>query len=256
MTRRRWIADEVKGNIAALVGEHAAHLSRVLRAQVGQEFDIATGGAVRRGTIISIAGDRVEFALGEEITGKPSAHLTLVLSIFKFDRMEWAIEKCTEIGVSTIIPLIARRTDSHLAAAAGRRRERWQRLARQASEQARRGGPPEIATPVRFKELATAVSGSGAPQASPELAGKSCGVGVSDARIVLAESESDTYLRNVLPPGASGAVLAIGPEGGWTDEELRWFCEAGWAAASLGDTILRAETAAVVATALALDVLR
>src|SRR5450755_3021579 len=105
MTRRRWIADEVLGDTAALVGEHAAHLARVLRAEVGQEFDIATGDEVRSGKITAISQDRVEFALGtERASGVRSNSLipqiTIVLSIFKFDRMEWAIEKCTEIGVA------------------------------------------------------------------------------------------------------------------------------------------------------------
>src|SRR5208337_3521410 len=131
MTRCRWIADEVTGNTAALVGEHAAHLARVLRAEIGQEFDIATGAEarsmVRRGTITAISDDRVEFALGEEHTLKPAPKITLALAIFKFDRMEWAIEKCTEIGVTRIIPVIARRSDAHLAIAAMKRHERWQR---------------------------------------------------------------------------------------------------------------------------------
>ena len=69
MTRRRWIADEVTGNTAALVGDHAAHLARVLRAQIGQEFDIASGAEIRRGTITFISDDRIEFALGREQTG-------------------------------------------------------------------------------------------------------------------------------------------------------------------------------------------
>ena len=239
MTRRRWIADEVQGKTAALTGEHAAHLSRVLRAQIGQEFDIATGEAVRRGTITSISDDRVEFALGDPLVVKPSAKLTLVLAIFKFDRLEWAIEKCTEIGVARIIPVIARRTDAHLASASVKRHERWLRIARQAAEQSRREAPPEIAAPIKLKDL-----GNG-------------GV-TSDARIpciILAESESSVGLRDVLSPSLSEAVLAIGPEGGWTDDELRWFRESGWTAASLGNTILRAETAAIVATALALDAL-
>jgi 16S rRNA (uracil1498-N3)-methyltransferase len=133
VTRRRWIADEVHGDVAALTGEHASHLGRALRAQVGQQFDISTGDEVRRGTITSIAEDRVEFALGDALVVKASAEVTLVLSIFKFDRMEWAIEKCTEIGVARIVPVIARRTDSHLAAAAMKRHERWVRIARQAA---------------------------------------------------------------------------------------------------------------------------
>jgi 16S rRNA (uracil1498-N3)-methyltransferase len=251
MTRRRWIADEVIENTAALVGDHAAHLARVLRAEVGQEFDIATGTAVRRGTITSISDDRVEFALGEEAApkltpGRSTAKVTLVIAIFKFDRMEWAIEKCTEIGVARMIPVIARRSDAHLAAAAAKRRERWERVARQAAEQSRRSAPPEISAPIKLKELAR----DGVLPA------------VAMTRVVLAESlapaKEDARLGDVLrAPSPHGEVaLAVGPEGGWADEELAWFRETGWVAASLGDTILRAETAAIVAAAVALEALR
>ena len=236
MTRRRWIADDVQGDTAALVGEHASHLARVLRAQVGQEFDIATSNGVRRGTVMSISDSRVEFALGEVVGHRSSPEITLVLAIFKFDRMEWAMEKCTEIGVARIIPLIAARTDAHLAKAAVKRSERWQRLVLQASEQSRRAAVPEITAPTKLKELCDAGS-------------------ATDARIVLAESEKGTYLRDIVKCG-HGVVLVVGPEGGWADHELQWFRASGWTAASLGDTILRAETAAIVATALATDVLR
>ncbi len=240
MTRRRWIADEVTGNTAALVGAHAAHLARVLRAEIGQEFDIATGAEVRRGTITSISDDRVEFALGKQQALNPIPKVTLALAIFKFDRMEWAIETCPEIGVARIIPVIARRTDTHLGAAAVKRHERWQRIVRQASEQSRRSAPPEIVAPVKLKDLAGA------------------GVGPAGAltRVVLAESEEDTRLGDILQSSEVEVVLAVGPEGGWADEEIAWFRETGWIAASLGNTILRAETAAIVATALALEALR
>ena len=82
MTHRRWIADEVSGNRATLVGEHADHLVRVLRARVGQEFDIATGKVVRRGRITSLADGRVEFDLGEEVSGLLSPEITLFLAVF------------------------------------------------------------------------------------------------------------------------------------------------------------------------------
>jgi 16S rRNA (uracil1498-N3)-methyltransferase len=234
LTRRRWIADEVHGNTAALTGAHATHLGRVLRAEVGQEFDIATGNSVRRGKITSISPDRVEFALGEVQVVPPLPHITLALAIFKFDRMEWAIEKCTEVGVARLIPVIASRTDSRLATAAAKRCERWQRIAVQASEQSRRATPPQIAAPVRVKDLAVP----------------------SDCRIVLAESEQDMLLRYAIPPTGTEVTLAVGPAGGWTADELKWFQNSGWLPASLGDTILRAETAAIVATALAIDALR
>ena len=251
MTRRRWIADQVTGDTAALVGDHAAHLARVLRAEVGQQFDIATGDEVRRGTITTISPDRVEFALDTKPYHrrrfKPSAapRVTLALAIFKFDRMEWAMEKCTEIGVARIVPVIARRSDAHLVTAAVKRHERWQRIVRQAAEQSRRSAPPEISAPVKLKNLADAgVIGTGA------------------LRIVLAESlagsEADDRLGEIVHSESSvdELALAVGPEGGWADPELSWLYETGWVGASLGDNILRAETAAIVATALALEALR
>jgi len=236
MTRRRWIADEVSGDRAALVGEHADHLVRVLRARVGEDFDIATGQAVRRGRITSATQDRVEFDLAEDIAAPASIEITLVLAIFKFDRMEWAIEKCTELGVARIVPVISRRTDTHLATASAKRAERWLRIARQAAEQSRRAAPPEIAAPARLAEVLN-------PPGS--------------FRVVLAESEEQTLLRDLLKSNVSASeiMLAVGPEGGWTEDELQSFQHAGWISASLGNTILRAETAAIAATAVVVSAL-
>jgi 16S rRNA (uracil1498-N3)-methyltransferase len=232
MTRRRWIADQVSGNQAVLTGSHADHLIRVLRARVGQEFDIVAGEQVHRSQITKIENGRVELELGEVVPGSPTHNISILLAIFKFDRMEWAIEKCTELGVNRIIPVVARRTDAHLASAAGKRCERWQRIALQASEQSRRSTPPEITAPIKFREA----------------------IGLPGAiRIVLSESESRMSLRDVLRAGTPQGeiLLAIGPEGGWTDEELQVLQSEGWVSVTLGHTILRAETAAIAATALA-----
>jgi 16S rRNA (uracil1498-N3)-methyltransferase len=234
MTRRRWIADEVSDTRASLTGDHADHLIRVLRARIGQQFDIVAAGVVRSGRIIKMTEGRVEFELGEEIQSAPAANLTLLLSIFKFDRMEWAIEKCTELGVSKIVPLMARRTDAHLASAATKRVERWRRIAVQSSEQSRRTMPPEISEPLEVRDAVV-------------LPGR--------WRIVLSESEQDAQLTDIIHEPTGEAVLAIGPEGGWTEVELKLFRESGWSSATLGDTILRAETAAIAATVLALSIL-
>src|ERR1700693_466439 len=209
MTRRRFIADEVSGDRAALVGEHADHLARVLRARSGEDFDIATGAAVRRGRITSVRGDRVEFELNEVVSAARLSEITLLLAVFKFDRMEWAIEKCTELGVSRIVPVIARRADTHLAGVHTKRVERWQRIVRQASEQSRRTAPPEIAAPLKVAEALNLQS---------------------TLRIVLVESEERPWLRDVVkpPPANGGIVIAVGPEGGWTEDELHSFQQAGW----------------------------
>ena len=232
MTRRRWIADEFSDNHAALIGDHADHLVRVLRARVGQEFDIAAGQRVCRGRIVTIQNDRVEFELAEEISTNPTLALTLLLAVFKFDRMEWAIEKCTELGASRIVPVIARRTDAHLAAASAKRVDRWRRLALQASEQSRRATPPEIAAPVKLQEAISLTAG---------------------LRIVLSESEQHTHLARILASHQQDVLLAVGPEGGWTEEELNLFQKSGWVSASLGSSVLRAETAAIAATAITIS---
>ena len=237
MTRRRWIADEVSADTAALTGAHAEHLVRVLRARIGQEFDIVAKGVVRLGRVSSIADSKVEFELGAEVSSRPaSVSLTLLLAVFKFDRMEWAIEKATELGVSRIVPVTARRTDAHLASAAVKRVERWRRIVVQAAEQSRRATPPEFSEPMKL-------------QAAVSLPGS--------LKIVLSEAEQDASFQELIRANdsASEVLLAVGPEGGWTEDELDLFQKAGWTSASLGQTILRAETAAIASVAITTSLL-
>jgi 16S rRNA (uracil1498-N3)-methyltransferase len=234
MTRRRWIADEFSADTASLLGQNAAHLARVLRARVGQEFDIVCGERVRLGTIVSVSDERVEFALGEWIEGDGEREIVLLTAIYKFDRLEWAIEKCTELGVTRIVPVIARRTETHLATAAGKRVERWRRIAHEAAQQSRRLRSPQIDEPVKLKSALSLDAG---------------------CRLLLNENEKAEKFRDALVGAASPVVFASGPEGGWTDDELKEFSGAGWRSVSLGTTILRAETASIAAMALAAAIL-
>jgi 16S rRNA (uracil1498-N3)-methyltransferase len=236
MTRRRWIADEVEGSRAWLTGEHAHHLAHVLRAQVGQEFDVTTPAGVFRGSITSVQEQRVEFALGELVPAVAAPDVTLVLAIFKFDRMEWALEKAAELGVTRILPAIAARSEKHLCAAAGKRVERWRRLLRQAAEQSRRAVPPEIATPAPLETMLARTAST---------------------KLVLAEFGASLQLRETLAThSAQPLVLAIGPEGGWTNQEVQQFSRAGWTLVTLGPNILRAETAAIAALAVVMSALQ
>lgn len=231
MTRRRWIADEVSGSQAILTGRNAEHLSRVLRARIGQQFEIATPEGVRLGEIVSIESQRVVFALREaplEKNVRKATRVHLYLAIFKFDRFEWAVEKCTELGVSTIVPVIAVRTDAHLASAASKRVERWRRIAHEASQQSRRDAAPEILDPEKLADILAAARAK---------------------QIVLSEAERDHSLLDEVKDSGE-CSLAVGPEGGWTNLELNQFQDAGWRSASLGPTILRAETAAIAALAI------
>lgn len=242
MTRRRWIADTWDEATATLTGEQAAHLIRVLRAQTGMEFDIVAGDRVYHALIAGIAADAVRFNLLAEVEADPALPITLLLSIFKFDRMEWAIEKATELGVSRIIPVVARRSEKHLAQAAAGRTARWRRIALESAKQARRSDVPVIEEAIQLR-LAV-------PREGDAL------------KLLLAEQERATTLRAALAEGLNDPVknavdefpeirLAIGPEGGWTAEEEALFDAEGWKPVSLGPRILRAETAAVTAMAVA-----
>ena len=228
MTRRRWIADEWNASSAVLLHGQAAHLATVLRAQLGQEFDIVAGDTVRRGVVERVRADAVQFSLHEEIETAGPLPLIVGLSIVRFERMEWAIEKLTELGVTRIVPLQAQRSEKHLVQAAAKRAERWRKIARESAQQSRRRDVPEISDPSTLPEWL-----------KEDLVG---------LRLVLSEQERVQSLRASLDAALEpreNIYAAIGPEGGWTETELSTFAERGWQSVSLGPRILRAETAAI-----------
>ena len=237
MTRRRWIADTSTETTATLLGPQAQHLVRVLRAQPGTEADIVANSRVYRARIASVTPEEVRFDLLVETESHPALPVTLLHSVFKFDRMEWAIEKATELGVEAIVPILARRTEKHLAQSSEKRVERWRRLAHEAAQQSRRSSVPTIANPLplaaRLREPTSA---------NP---------------ILLSEEERQTTLTQRIQsalaiPSADlpEFALAIGPEGGWAPEELALFAKADFLPATLGPRILRAETAAIASLAI------
>jgi len=236
MTRRRWIADRWTENSATLLEGQAAHLARVLRAQVGQEFDIVAGHAVRRGVVEKVASDAVEFSLHEEVEAGEFLPLIVGLSIVRFERMEWAIEKLTELGVERIIPLTAQRSEKHLVQAATKRCERWRKISRESAQQSRRSDVPEISEPMSVKDWIAESNNSLRYLFSEEERSRS-----------LWESLMTTD-RNVTP--STKIYAAIGPEGGWTSAELSTLVEVGWQSVSLGKNILRTETAAIAVASL------
>lgn len=241
MTRRRWIAEQWDDATATIGGAQAEHMARVLRATPGMEADVVAGGHVFHAEVAAVAADEIRFNLLAEVQADPALPVTLVVAVYKFDRMEWAIEKATELGVAAIAPVIARRTEKHLAQAAGKRVERWRRLAVEAAQQSRRSDVPQIYDPVQLTErVRAAVAASGDAERA--------------ARIVLAEQERTTTLRHAVEDAVSHAgpqmpslEIAIGPEGGWAADEEALFDANGWRAVTLGPRILRAETAALAA---------
>jgi 16S rRNA (uracil1498-N3)-methyltransferase len=227
MTRRRWIADNFTDTTASLTGDQALHLARVLRAQPGQIFDVVANGFLRRATVVNASEEEVTFALGEELEAEAALPVHLLLAIIKFDHYEWGLEKLTELGAARITPVIARRTEKHLASAAAKRVERWRRIALEAAKQSRRSDLPQVDDPLPLKQALAEIK--------------------APAKLLLAETEQENSIAAAMKDVTGEIALAIGPEGGWTAEEMTLFSESGWRHVTLGPRILRAETAAIAA---------
>ena len=212
-------------------GEAAHHVGRVLRAQSGQVYELSDGNHVWLARVEEVKRDRIGFSLVEELpVYRPAFQATLLLSIVKFDAFEWAIEKATELGVSTIVPLAAARSEKALLAAAPKRSERWTKVLLEASQQSRRLSVPKLTEVARFETAAAA-----------------CTEGM---RVMLSELDDAPPMRKVLEAQhTTRATLAIGPEGGWTDAEFAAAQAAGFQQASLGKQVLRTETAVIAALA-------
>ena len=238
MARRRFFVDALRNGLAELHGEDARHLTRVLRVEPGQQYEISDNSAAYLAEIAEARGERVVFRIVEPIPAPdPVAPITLLASIVKFDRFEWIVEKSTELGIERIVPVAATRTEKGLFDASGKRTERWLRIARESSQQSRRVRMPEILPAVRFERAVHF----------------ECAIGeTAEYRCFLDEAQAPPLLATLPAERAATDRIAVllGPEGGWTDAERLLATASGWRAASLGPQILRTETAAVAALAI------
>lgn len=226
--RRRFFVDQVRNGQAEISGDDARHLTRVLRVEPGQRYEISDNRNVWLAEIETARKEHVVFRTLEKLPApEESPRLILLAALFKFDRFEWMIEKATELGVSEIIPVETIRTERGLDRAAHKRIDRWRRIALESSQQSRRAHLPEIAESISF---------AAALQREAAL------------RIALDESPATAPLHP--PSRADSVAILLGPEGGWTEEERTQFIAAQWTPASLGPLILRAETAALAALAI------
>jgi 16S rRNA (uracil1498-N3)-methyltransferase len=247
--RRRFFTDTFEAKTAILRGDTAEHLGRVLRAEPGQLYELSDGERVWLARIEKVAlskrsGHQIEFILVEEIEQQqPALQIQLLMSVVKFDRLEWCLEKATELGITEIVLLAAARSDKALLAAAGKRRARWDKILLESAQQSRRLRPPILRT------TQDGARGAGAhPAIRPKEAFAKAGAA---CKLVLSERRDAKLMRDALSVYAEPtASLAIGPEGGWTDDELDAARAAGFAEVSLGQNILRTETAVLAALAI------
>jgi 16S rRNA (uracil1498-N3)-methyltransferase len=232
MARRRFFVEAVHRGHAQITGPDAHHLTRVLRVEAGQKFEISDNSSLYLAEVESARKDLVSFAIIEPLEAvQPVLRTRLFVSLIKFERFEWMLEKATELGVERVTPLETDRSEKGLEQAAGKRLPRWNRVAREASEQSRRARLPDIDSPIKLAEALRCAA---------------------EHRYALDEAEARPILSAIPAKRQSGAEVFVlaGPEGGWTDRERAAMTDANWTSVSLGDTILRAETAAVAALAI------
>jgi 16S rRNA (uracil1498-N3)-methyltransferase len=229
VARRRFFVDQIRAGAAELRGDEARHLTRVLRVEPGQRFELSDNENAYLAEIEEARGERVLFRIVEPIETPPlPVRITLCAALIKFDRFEWIIEKATELGVESILPVEATRSEKGLFDASHKRSERWTRIARESSQQSRRVRVPQILPAVRFS---AAVQHRAAH------------------RFFLEEETAPPLLHEIPEERQETAAVLVGPEGGWTDAERQSARDAGWCRVSLGPQVLRAETAACAAVA-------
>ena len=216
--------------------EHSAHHAReVLRLRSGASVRVFDGAGTEFEAQLEEVTRRTVFArLGAAVAPRPESPLRLVLAVspLKGDRMELVVQKATELGVAGIWPVVTFRTDAAARPALqGSRGERWERVASSAAEQCGRAVVPEVAPTVTLEELVART--------------------FDGRRVVLLETPGHAPLPSLAVEASRPLLLLVGPAGGFAPGEAEELRAAGFAAASLGPRILRAETAAVASVAIA-----
>lgn len=229
--------EEIAGGRISISGSRYHYLVNVLRKRAGDKVTLLDGqGRVFEAGIESAGGGTAVLKLLEELPaeGSPPVKVTLLQGLPKSDKMDFIIQKGTELGLSRVVPVICCRTQVKLdAGKAQTRQTRWQKIALQAALQCRRPDVPEVTLPVKFEEALSLVA--------PGM-----------LAVMPWEDEKEMSLRCLLDSGYPGGeiMVFIGPEGGFTPQEAGRAREAGVVTVSLGPRILRTETAGLAVLAM------
>ena len=243
MTRRRFYAPPEAFssdlNSLTLQSDEARHLREVLRLRPGDRVHVFNG--IGKEFDCSIEESRKDTArlkvLTEVAPARPESPLqmSLAVALLKSDKFDLVVQKATELGVVSIVPVATKLADVRLRddSDANKRVTRWQRIALEASKQSGRALVPEVVQPISFAKLVQAADFSG------------------EQRLMFSEREGQSLEMNDTLNGERRPITAlVGPEGGWTDEEISMARDSSWSVVTLGGRTLRAETAAIAVVVL------
>jgi 16S rRNA (uracil1498-N3)-methyltransferase len=226
----------VPGTIAdavSLIGEDAAHVARSLRMTPGETLTLCDGaGTDYLCVITSVAPDEIQLRVerSEPSRSEPDVAVTLFQGLPKGEKMEWIIQKAVELGAARIVPYLAARSISRPdSAAAKKKAQRWQKIADEAAKQSQRGSLPQVDAPVSFEQAVREAFGCG--------------------QVLLLYEGGGRPLRELLPEKLRNLALFVGPEGGFDPDEVATLQSLGAGVVTLGNRILRTETAPLAALA-------
>jgi 16S rRNA (uracil1498-N3)-methyltransferase len=237
---RRFFVEEIedKDGSFTITGSEAKHITRVLRLGRGDRFILMDGKGARFQAIIESAGHREVLVALEKPLAQPTPspiEITLCQALLKSRAMDYVIEKTSELGVNRVLPFSSERTVVRLNKERfANKKQRWTEIAHSAAKQSDRKTPVEIGPLSSFEELVAKCRGENA------------------LKVILWEEEGATDLKGLLStsPPVKRFVGIVGPEGGFSQEEVRAAGEAGFVSVSLGRRVLRAETAAITMVAI------
>ncbi len=229
MRERRFLVQDLAGQEVTLSGDEAHHLLHVLRLRPGDEVVLFDGAGEQYRAVVTRC--EAETATARKLEAlpfhEPPLELVMAVAIPKSDKMTLIVQKLTELGAGRMIPLLSKRTDVGAKSGLSEKMIRWQRVALEACKQSGRARVPRIDEPIRFEELL-------AQELPP--------------RRFLACHGGGAGLRNHRSPVS--CIVAIGPEGGWTEDEISAATDKGFKKIELGPWVLRTETAAIAAAAI------
>jgi 16S rRNA (uracil1498-N3)-methyltransferase len=244
------------GQPVVLTGDQAHQIRRVLRLRLGERVTLLDGrGRACEAILVAYGDEDVKFQTVRhwDAPGEPRTHITLFQAVLKGEHFAWALQKGTEVGVSRFVPTVCARNVVGDMEAIEQKRERWERIIQEAAEQSGRGCLPELAPAQLFTRAVQPPPGSSLREEGGEAGTASGG---RPYRLILWEGERALGLYDALADCnfAIGARIQvfIGPEGGFTSDEVQLAQRYSVCPVTLGPRILRAETAGVVATALIL----
>ncbi|HIT21366.1 MAG TPA: 16S rRNA (uracil(1498)-N(3))-methyltransferase [Candidatus Scybalousia intestinigallinarum] len=223
---QRYFVENIQGDKVILCHEDSYHIKRVMRMKLGEKIELVYQEKAYLGQIESL-DDQVQVKLVGELTSSNQQvrSITLAQALVKEQKMDYILQKATELGVTEIIPFCAERSIVKADKKDEKRKTRWEKIVKEASEQSKRTSLVKIHPILSFEEL--------------------CQMDSYDVKIICSVSEKQKNLKKLLSntPNSATMLFVIGPEGGLSDQEEQTLIENGFQRVSLGDTVLRTETA-------------